>query len=308
MTLADQVQIGVSIPQIFPDGQIDMALVREFVARAETLGYHSLWTQEQVLGQSPILEPISLLNYAAAVSSKAKLGVSVMVLSMRNPVQLAKSLASLDQMSNGRLIVGVGMATSRHYTALGSPQERRVARFLEWLQVMKALWTEPVVSYQGDFWRLEGASMEPKPVQRPHPPVWFGGAHPDALRRAVRHADGWMGAGSSSMEDFLGAAPLVKQYMEETDRDPATFTIAKRVYIAVDHDEARAERRLREWFGGHYRNADRATQVGMWGRPERCAERLAEAAEAGAGLLLLNPVFDQMEQLEALAEMVGLKR
>ncbi len=308
MALADQVQIGVSIPQIFPDGRMDMALVREFVARAETLGYHSLWTQEQVLGKSPILEPVSLLNYAAAVSSRVKLGVSVMVLSMHNPVHLAKRLASLDQMSNGRLIAGFGMATSRHYSPIGPPQDRRVARFIEWLQVLKALWTEPVITYRGDFWQIEGASMEPKPVQKPHPPVWFGGAHPDALWRAVRHADGWMGAGSSSLEDFLRGAPLVKQYMEEEGRDPATFTIAKRVHIAVDADEARAERRLREWFGGHYRNPDLAAKVGVAGTPEHCAERLAEATEAGAGLLLLNPVFDQMEHLEALAEMAGLKR
>jgi alkanesulfonate monooxygenase SsuD/methylene tetrahydromethanopterin reductase-like flavin-dependent oxidoreductase (luciferase family) len=307
MALADRAQMGISIPQIFPDGHMDMALVRQFVARAEALGYHSLWTQEQVLGKSPILEPISLLNYTAAVTSTAKLGVAVMVLSMRNPVQLAKSLASLDQMSGGRLVVGLGMATSRHYVPIVPLQDRRIARFLEWFRVMKGLWTEPEFSLYGDFWQIEGASMEPKPVQKPHPPVWFGGAHPDALRRAVLHADGWMGAGSTSIESFVELMPVVRQHLEEAGRDPATFAVSKRVYIAVDDDQARAERKLRDWFAGHYRNADLAAKVGVAGTPEHCAERIAEVVDAGVGMVMLNPVYDQMEHLEALAELVGLK-
>jgi alkanesulfonate monooxygenase SsuD/methylene tetrahydromethanopterin reductase-like flavin-dependent oxidoreductase (luciferase family) len=137
--------------------------------------------------------------------------------------------------------------------------------------------------------------------------VWFGARQPDGLRRAVRHGNGWMGAGSSTSDAFKEGVGLVRQYLEEEKRDPATFRISKRVYIAVDNDEARGERRLREWFGQYYGNPDNASKVGVWGTPEHCAEQLEELVDAGAEHLLLNMAFDLPEQIEALAEMTGLK-
>src|SRR5438876_9904717 len=100
---------GIAIPQMFARSPIDVRLIREFVPKAETLGYESLWVQEQIISDAPILEPVTLLTYAAALSSKARLGTSVLLPVIRNPLQLAKSLASLDQLSEGRLTVGVGL-------------------------------------------------------------------------------------------------------------------------------------------------------------------------------------------------------
>ena len=141
--------------------------------------------------------------------------------------------------------------------------------------------------------------MEPKPVQKPHPPVWFGGRHPDALRRAVRIGDGWMGAGSTTAEQFEGHVEIVRQNLAASDRDPATFPISKRVYVAIDDDEARAERRLREWFAQWYGNADLGSAVSVWGDVSRCVEGLARVVNGGAQMLMLNPVFDHMEHLDA---------
>jgi alkanesulfonate monooxygenase SsuD/methylene tetrahydromethanopterin reductase-like flavin-dependent oxidoreductase (luciferase family) len=183
----------------------------------------------------------------------------------------------------------------------GVSSEHRGRRFVEGLQVMKALWTQPKATMGGEFWRFENVAMEPKPVQKPHPPLWFGAREAVALRRAARLGDGWMGAGSSSSADFVTQAGLLRRFLDEAKRDPNQFPISKRVYIAVDDDRARAERRLREWFGMRYRNADMASRVSIWGSRADCIDKLGEIVRAGAQHLLLNPVFDEMEHLELLA-------
>lgn len=300
-----RVPCGIAVPQVFPDEPIDMHLIKAYASRAEALGYHSLWVQEQILGGPPSLEPINLLSYVAAVTDTIRLGTAVVVATTRNPVILAKELSTLDQMSEGRLIVGLALGgRPAQYPMFGSPSERRARHFVESLLVMKALWRQARTSFDGYFWTLEGQSMEPKPVQKPHPPVWFGGRHPGGLRRAARHADGWMGAGSTSTAQFREHVGILRDRLANFGRDPSRFAIAKRVYVAVDHDAARAEGRLREWFRQRYGNADMASEVSVWGSAERCAEGLAEVVDGGAQMLMLNPVFDHMEHLEALHEEV----
>ena len=301
--MASKVRWGVAIPQVFLDEPTDMALVSSWAKKAEDLGYDSLWVQEGIVGSVPILEPVTLLSYVAAITDRVRLGTSVMVAPLRNPVQLAKSLSSLDHISRGRLTVGLGLGGNRDdVVPFGISPEQRVRRFVEIVDVMKALWTESEVQFPGEFWQLVGTHMEPKPVQKPHPPIWFGARQPQALRRAVRHADGWMGAGSSSTEQFVSSFGQVEMYLEESGRDPSTFAISKRVYVALDNNEERAETRLREWFGRRYGNAEMASEVSVWGSADRCIEELAKVTSAGAEMVLLNTAFDDIEQLEALAQ------
>lgn len=295
---------GIAIPQVFHNTPVNMQLIREFLHKAETLGYESLWVQEQIIGDFPILEPVSLLTYAAALTSRLRLGTSVLLTVLRNPVQLAKSLSSLDQMSQGRITVGVGIGGHTPESTFGLSGEHRVRRFVEGLRVMKALWTEPAATVTGTFWRFQNVSMEPKPLQKPHPPVWFGAREAPALKRAVHHGDGWMGAGSSSTADFIKQVGLLRRFLDEAQRDPTTFTVSKRVYIAVDNDRDRAERRLREWFGVRYKNAEMASHMSVWGSHVECIDKLGEIVQAGAQHLMLNPVFDHMEHLELLAQEV----
>ena len=293
---------GIAIPQDFADPSIDASLIRQFIPRAEALGYEGLWVQEQIVGNAPILEPVTLLTYAAALTTKPHLGTSVLITVIRNPVQLAKSLASLDQLSNGRLIVGVGVGGPHVPEAVfGVASEHRGRRFVEGLEVMKALWTQPRATMSGEYWRFEDVAMEPKPAHKPHPPLWFGAREAVALKRAARLADGWMGAGSSSSADFVKHVELLRRFLDEAKRDPKEFPISKRVYIAVDNDPARAERRLRDWFGMRYKNADMAPRVSIWGSRAECIDKLGEIVRAGARHLMLNPVFDEMEHLELLA-------
>ena len=217
------------MPQIFldtpPDMPIDVDLVRRFATRAEELGYHSLWVQERIIGNTAALEPIGLLNYLAALTDKIKLGTSMVIATTRNPVHLAKQFSSLDQMSRGRLIIGIGLGgRPEQYPLLDGPKEgrsrSRARHFRESLAVMKALWTQPEAYFSGQFWELTGQAMEPKPGQRPHPPVWFGGRHPQGLRRAARLADGWMGAGSTSTGQFKEQVAIVHEAQDAQRRDP----------------------------------------------------------------------------------------
>lgn len=285
-----------------------MPRVKAFLARAESLGYDSVWVQEKIIGDFAMLEPVALLCYAAGLTSKIRLGASVLLTLLRNPIQLAKSLSTLDQMSRGRLTVGVGIGVGAgrhmplHEELYGYPPERRVLRFVEGLNVMKALWTEPAAHVEGKFWRLDGVPMEPKPFQKPHPPIWFGAHTEPALKRAARHGDGWMGAGSSSTDQFIKESALIRRFLEEAGRDPETFGVSKRVYIAVDDDRGRAERRLRGWFAVRYGKADLAARVSIRGGTEQCIDELRRIVNAGARHLVFNPVFDELEHLELIAE------
>lgn len=303
MPMVNGEKFGIAVPQIFSGPRVDVAALQAFLVKAETLGFDSVWVQEQILGRGAgSLEPVTLLSYAAAVTRRLRLGVAVLLTPLRSPVQLAKSVATVDQLSNGRLIVGIGLgAGTRVYPAFGLSPEGRVRRLTEGLQLMKRLWTEEQVTFYGKFWKIEDAVMEPKPVQKPHPPVWFGGGHPAALRRAVVLGDGWMGAGSSSIEGFRERVTQVRTYLAEAGRDPSTFPISKRVYLAVDADKARGLRRLRQWFGCYYGKAELADRVALVGDTKGIIAGLREIRAAGGDFLLLNPVFDAMDHLELLA-------
>ena len=157
---------GIELPQVFFDGPVDMEHVRKFATRSESLGYDSLWLQERIIGDFTMLEPVTLLSYVAAITKQIKLGTSVVLLTLRNPVQLAKAYATLDCMSNGRAILGVGLGGGHlgsQEDVFGYSRERRVRRFSEAVQIIKLLWTERKASFHGEFWKFENVSMEPKP-------------------------------------------------------------------------------------------------------------------------------------------------
>ena len=295
---------GIAIPQVVDGGAVDLKHIRAFLERADVLGYESVWTQEALFGNSAILEPLSVLSHASALTSRMRLGVSVMLTTLRNPVQLAKALATLDHLCAGRLDVGVGAGGHVDEAIFGYSKERRIRRFTEGLEVMKALWTQDVAQVSGTFWNFEGIAMEPKPVQKPYPPIWFGARSEPGLKRAVRLGDAWMGAGSSSIEDFRQHVDQLRTCLEQSNRDPASFRVSKRVYVAIDDDRDRAERRLREWFGLRYGNAGMASRDAIWGSSTECLDKIAEVVAAGAQHLLLNPVFDEMVHLELLAEQI----
>jgi alkanesulfonate monooxygenase SsuD/methylene tetrahydromethanopterin reductase-like flavin-dependent oxidoreductase (luciferase family) len=147
--------------------------------------------------------------------------------------------------------------------------------------------------------------MEPKPVQKPHPPLWFGGSGPSAVRRAVRLGDGFFGAGSTPTAAFAGQVRLVREALAEPGRPAASFPIAKRVFIAVDDDVEHARSRINTELARYYGRRDEAIEAAaITGTADGCAAELRKVAEAGAELILFTPMFDQAEQAERLAATV----
>ena len=305
MALKDTIPLGMCLPHRSPD-PIEVAVVRQVAQRAEALGFRDLWVTENTLDHASCLDALTLLTYAAALTTTIRLGVSVLVLPVHSPIQVAHRVATLDYLSGGRAVLGVGLGRDHHYTEFQVPRERRVRRFREAVELIKALWTESKVTYRGQIFQLEGAEMGPKPVQQPHPPVWLGGGHPDALRRAAAMADGWMGAGGSSTAAFAQSVPLVRAALEVAGRDPATFPISKRVFLSVHERPEVAQAEVHRWFSVVYRNPDLTTTGGVFGTPAQVREQLQELVAMGANHLLLNPVTRYTEQVEALAEVVGL--
>ena len=303
MVKKDTLQFGIGIPQMFQKGEVDLSSITDFLSRAESLGYQSAWVMDRVVGGIPNLDPIPLLSYAAGFTSRLKLGTSVMLTALRNPLNLAKSLTTIDQLSGGRLILGAGLGGRRDfYPAFGISSKGRAARFEEGIQLVKKLWTEDEVTFHGRFWQMDNLSLSLKPVQKPHPPIWFGAGSVRALKRAVRMGDGWMGAGNSSTKSFKEELKIIRQCLDEEGRDPETFALSKRVYVMIDRDKNRASERIREWYGQHYGDSDKGLEVFVFGSEGECVEGFGEVASEGIDLLMLNPICEAAEQAERLAK------
>ena len=281
------------------------------MTRAEALGFDGIWVEDLPPRDFPWMEPVTLLTYAAGLTSRVTLGTNILITPTREPVQLAKTLSTLDQLSNGRLILGVGMGgTGMHYERSGVSSERIVGRFLEGLEIMRKLWSDPSVTYEGEFWQTKHLPMEPKPKQHPNPPIWFGALHPNAIKRSVRYGDGWIGSASGTLTSFKQDVGRVLQSLEAMQRERSEFTIARQFRLAVDKNRARAERRMQHYLRSVYDRWGsrpvplRERENPIFGSPEECAQRLSEFVATGVDVLILQPVFDQLEQAELLAEEV----
>jgi probable F420-dependent oxidoreductase len=305
MALKDRISLGMSLPHRSP-APIPESVVRRVAQRSEELGFRDLWVTNNTVDEAGCFDSLTVLTYAAALTSTIGLGVSVLVLPTYHPVHVAHQVATLDQLSNGRAILGVGLGREDEYALFGVPTERRVRRFTESVELMKALWAGPNVRYRGEIFQAENATLGTRPVQSPHPPIWVGSHHPAAMRRAARLSDGWMGAGGSSSASFGEAVPLLRAALEEVGRDPATFPISKRVFLSVHENAEVAREEVHRWFSDVYHRPALTTEGGVFGTPEQVREQLDALAAMGATHLLLNPVARYAEQVEALAEIVGL--
>jgi probable F420-dependent oxidoreductase len=300
-------KLGVALPQGSRSGPIDVSLVREYALKAEAAGFEDLWTIEQITGRYAVLESVSLLAYLSAITARIRLGTAVLVTNLRNPVQLAKEIAGVDHLSGGRITVGVGLgANTRMYPAYGLGEERRVARFVEGIQVMKALWTQPATTLHGDFFQLDGVPMEPKPLQKPHPPLWFGAHSEAAQRRALTHGDGWMGAGSTDIGEFFIEIARIKAMLAESGRDITSFPLSKRVYISIDDDETKAGQAIEAMMHDFYGISE--PSAGAWavfGPAERVLETLQRIRDAGLTHMMLHPAPVDLRHLDLIATKIA---
>ncbi len=302
-------RFAIAIPQLYADGSFSPDDFRSYFARVEELGvYESAWAQETLLGPSPQLAPLEVMTYAAACTTSLRLGCTVFVTTLHSPVHLAKSIASLDQISGGRVEVGVGSGgPGRPLGAFGFSADRYVARFTEGLALMKELWTSPSVTFNGEFSQLSGTQIEPKPFQKPYPRLWFGGSAESAVRRGVRLCDGFFGAGSSTTAAFASQVAVVRDVLASSGRSvgfgPGEFPLAKRLYIAIDSRggapvRERVNASLASVYGQRVPGIEAAAVAGT---VADCVAAARAVIDAGAEMILFTPLFDLTEHMEQIA-------
>jgi probable F420-dependent oxidoreductase len=220
----------------------------EIAREAERLGYSSLWTFQRLLFPAgdpipmpyrSVHDPLVLTAYAAAVTETARLGVAIVNLPYYSPILLAKMLTSLDVVSGGRLDAGLGLGwNADEFAAVGAPMERRGARGEEFLRCLRAIWSDDPVEFHGEFYDVPPSHVDPRPVQRPHPPLLLGGSAERALQRAGRLADGWISASRFAASDVPAAVQTIRAAATEAGRDPDSLRIVIRGAVKIrDHDE-----------------------------------------------------------------------
>ena len=298
-------QFGLAVPQTLTAPAFDVSAVTELARRAEDLDYHSLWVGDGLATPSA-LEAWTLLSFTAAVTSSVRLGTSVLVMPWRNPVLLAQAAATLDHLSGGRVILGVGIGDSRPEDAAFGVGRNRPALFEEQIRLIKRCWEDGTVAWEGEMWSFAGVDVEPKPLQQPGPPIWFGGEGRGALARAARLGDGWMGRGSSTAETFARAVAVLRADLEEAGKTATGFALSKRVFahVVVDDRADRLTERFADWSSSVYGDAGLVPRCAVIGDPDACVAGLTPIVEQGLDLVLLDPIFEITEQARLFREHV----
>jgi probable F420-dependent oxidoreductase len=297
-----------------------------YLRRAEDLGFDSGMLIDHLLIAPPAyrvawLEPVALLSALAAVTRTMRLGTLVLVLPFRDPVALAKEWATLDVLSGGRSILGVGVGwNEKEFETLRIPHRERGRRTTEMLEAITALWSGDNVTYEGRHYQFHDVTLEPKPAQKPYPPIWIGGGtQPSAkiygqdvpsiepvLRRIAKYAETWVPHSSATAEMVTGDLEQIQGYMVELGRDPKQL---KKVYSNFVHILGPGERpESAAPFFSVYSGMDLEywQEFYLLGEAEAVAERIRGKIEALGGVdhLILNPLDWDPAKLEVLAERV----
>lgn len=264
--------------------------VAEDAREAESLGYQFVTTGEHVFFYGPIGNSLISLAAAAGATQQIKLMSTITLVPLYPPALLAKQIAALDILSGGRfnLGVGVGGEYAKEFEACGVPVEERGARTNESLALMKRLWTEDDVSFEGQFSTLGGVTMDPKPVQKPHPPIWISGRSEAAMRRAARHGTGWLPY-MYTPEKLAQSLEIIGRYAADCDRQ-AAIAPGLFIFFAVHEDREVAKKMASDRLSAQY-NQDFSGLVGKYalaGNPDDCNARLQEYVDAGARTIILN--------------------
>ncbi len=275
----------------------------------EAAGFDGAWVGDSLLA-SPRPDAITTLAAVAARTKRINLGTSILIAALRHPVSQAYSLATLDLISKGRLILGLGFASSSpthklESSSIGVPNEQRFAHAAEGIEIMRALWSQDDVTYHGKHYAREGVTLLPKPVQRPGPELWVHGKGSDvALRRVARLGDGWM-ANMISADQFAVDWQKIRGFARDGGRDAQALTACAYCTVSLDDDAAKAQERGRAFLASYYRADPLDLEKIMfcrYGTPESCVEELLQFVDAGASTLVIRFAGDnQMEQLELCA-------
>jgi probable F420-dependent oxidoreductase len=293
--------IGVRIPS----GEApDPSELRHFVQRAEDLGFESIWVGDHVFHHTDVLHPLDLLSWIAGQTHRVRLGTAVVLAAYLNPVLLAKSAATIDHLSDGRLVLGVSLGgTADEFTSLGVPMQQRLGLLLENVAIARRLWREDGIDHVGRYHHLTAASVRPKPRQDPLP-VYFAGRSAPMLNRLAGVADGWIASGHWTVEEFLTGVTTVRDRAAASGRDPDRLGIAKVQGVSVHRDGKQARERARSHWQRYYGPSFDVDRAVIHGTPEQCTELLAgfRAADAPGVTLILEPTSLEPAELDLLWE------
>jgi probable F420-dependent oxidoreductase len=302
-------QFGVLIPtrEAIMSGRPGTGPLLAMADRAEAAGFDSVWIGDSITAK-PRHEPLTLLAAIAGRTRRVRLGTAVLLPALRSPVVLAHVVATLDRVSEGRVILGVGIGADnppirKEFAAVGVPFERRFGRVLETLEVCRALWRQDGASFAGKHFAFEGITVEPKPHRLGGPPIWMGGSGPTALREAAR-VDAWFPTGPS-VEFFAEHFPKIQAAARAAGRAPDAVAGAAYVTLALDPSREAAERRLHQFLETYY-GAPAPTilkrQATYAGPIEGCVEWLQRWVAAGARHISLRFAGgDQLAQVDEAA-------
>ncbi len=286
------IHFGITLPQIKRSWQETRAAAETF----DLLGFDSVWLNDHLLGvpmpSLPILEAWTTLSAVAAVTKRVRVGTLVSPVGFRNPALLAKMAATLDQISDGRVIVGLGCGWFQmEFEGYGypfPPLRRRLEQLEEATVLIKRLWTEPQVSFEGRHFTARDAFCEPKPVQQPHPPLLIGGGGERVLLHLVAaHADIWNNL-AVNQNELARKVQLLREHCARVDRSWESLTISQQCLVVIGSDEAEAEAKLQKAqaiYGGHMGAPGPLTIAGS---PERVIDRIRAHVELGCRMFVME--------------------
>jgi probable F420-dependent oxidoreductase len=286
------------------------ARVRRTTELADRLGYDSLWLGDHLSFTQPMLDPLLRLTYAAAFSDRLMFGTSVYLLPLRHPGPVAKQVATLDHMCDGRLIFGVGVGGEfpQEYALAGVPHNQRGARLSEGIEVLRKLWTGRPVAHDGRFYPFPELAMEPPPVQPGGPPIWCGGRSDAALRRAGELADGYVSY-VVTPEMFAQALDTIAAAADKAGRQVDRFGTGHLLFARIDDSYeaafAAANAELSARYGMDFTKA--TERYVALGRPEDVAERIHAYHDAGVRHIIydcVSPLDQRDDQRTRFAEEV----
>jgi probable F420-dependent oxidoreductase len=291
-------------------GEPDAAPLLALAERAERLGFDSIWVGDSITAR-PRHEPLTLLAAVAGRTSRVEIGTAVLLPALRNPVVLAHLVATLDQVSQGRFILGVGIAADvpnirAEFAACGVPFEKRVGRMMEGLRLMRALWTGQPVDWDGR-WKVERGVVGPTPYRPGGPPLWVGGSLPASIERAGRYFDGWMPITPDAAE-WGRQWREIKAIARAAGRNADALTGSMYLNIVLDDDAARANARLDHFLETYYGQPAavlRKRQRSYAGPKAGVAEWLNGYVTAGCSHLVLRFAGDHERHMEIIAGLRG---
>jgi alkanesulfonate monooxygenase SsuD/methylene tetrahydromethanopterin reductase-like flavin-dependent oxidoreductase (luciferase family) len=296
------VSLGIHVPSAAVAALGSGPEYAAFFEQVEALGLDAVWTEDRLFHSANMLDSLLLLTWAAARTRRILLGTAVVVLNLRHAAVVARQLSTLHHLAGGRIALGVSLGgRPNEYQGLGVPMQKRVTVFRESVAVLRRLLTGQPVEYQGQFFRLQDATVRPAASV----PLYIGGRAEGALRRAGELGDGWIMGPFGSVEDFQPSWRIVQAAARTAGKNPAALVAGRLVYVAVDEDRHHAREVLRHFLHGYYGPIFDVDQDAIFGPPAEVTARLRAHIEAGISHLLLGVPTLDLEHLRRVAEQVA---